>query len=216
MTFDYLLHKIPEIKSINLLGIEAQQLMVPEERRPYLAVDNFIHRNPRYSAVMMLLYPKGNETSLLLIERSNGGGVHAGQVGFPGGKYELEDQSLEITALRETDEEVGIGADQIEVLKAFTRVYIPPSNFIVQPYLGIMTTTPRVQLSENEVASVIEMPLRTLLDDTIIKEVGLQTSYAEFVDVPAYVFNDFTIWGATAMMLSELKETIKQVFDKNI
>lgn len=216
MTFDYLLHKIPEIKSVNLLGIEAQQLMVPEERRPYLAVDNFMNRNPRYSAVMMLLYPKENDTSLLLIERSNGGGVHSGQVGFPGGKYEVEDQTLEVTALRETDEEVGIKANQIEILKAFTRVYIPPSNFIVQPYLGIMDTTPNVELSVDEVANIIEMPLSTLLDDTIIKEVGLQTSYAELINVPAYIYNDYTIWGATAMMLSELKETIKQVFDKNI
>lgn len=212
MTFDSLLHKIPEIKSVNLLGMEAQQLMVPAERRPYLLVEDFVDRNPRYSAVMMLLYPKDNDTSLLLIERSNGGGVHAGQVGFPGGKYEQEDQTLEVTALRETGEEVGIDVEEIEVLKAFTQVYIPPSNFIVQPYLGIMDSTPNLYLSEHEVASVIEMPLSTLLDDNIVKEVGLQTSYANYINVPAYVFNDFTIWGATAMMLSELKETLKEVF----
>ncbi|MCC9041300.1 CoA pyrophosphatase [Myroides sp. M-43] len=212
MTFDSLLHKIPEIKSVNLLGMEAQQLMVPAERRPYLIVEDFVNRNPRYSAVMMLLYPKGIDTSLLLIERSNGGGVHAGQVGFPGGKYEQEDQTLEVTALRETGEEVGIGAENIEVLKAFTQVYIPPSNFIVQPYLGIMNCTPNLQLSEHEVASIIEMPLSTLLDDSIVKQVGLQTSYANYINVPAYVFNDFTIWGATAMMLSELKEMLKEVF----
>lgn len=212
MTFDSLLHKIPEIKSVNLLGMEAQQLMIPADRRPYLELEDFKDRNPRYSAVMMLLYPKGTDTSLLLIERTNGGGVHAGQIGFPGGKYEQEDQTLEVTALRETGEEVGIGADKIEILKAFTRVYIPPSNFIVQPYLGIMDSTPSLQLSEHEVASIIEMPLSTLLDDNIVKEVGLQTSYANYINVPAYVYNDFTIWGATAMMLSELKETLKEVF----
>ena len=120
--------------------------------------------------------------------------------------------SLERTALRETDEEIGVSPSKIQVLKAFTRVYIPPSNFIVQPYLGVIDHTPKMTLSVDEVASVIEMPLKTLLDDSIVKEVGLQTSYAKFIDVPAYVYNDFTIWGATAMMLSELKETIKQVY----
>ncbi|MDM1396520.1 CoA pyrophosphatase [Myroides odoratimimus] len=212
MTFDSLLHRIPEIKSVNLLGVEAQQLMVPEERRPYLAVDDFIKKDPRYSAVMMLLYPKGEDTSILLIERASCGGVHSGQIGFPGGKYEEEDLSLEMTALRETDEEIGVSPSKIQVLKAFTRVYIPPSNFIVQPYLGVIDHTPKMTLSVDEVASVIEMPLKTLLDDSIVREVGLQTSYAKFIDVPAYVYNDFTIWGATAMMLSELKETIKQIY----
>ncbi|MEK6451790.1 MULTISPECIES: NUDIX hydrolase [Myroides] len=209
MTFETFFHQIQAIKSTELLGIEAQEVMVPTERRPYLDVEKFKERHPRTSAVMMLLYPKEGETSLLLIERATYKGVHSGQVGFPGGKFEKSDVDLETTALRETMEEVGITANQIEVIKPFTQVYIPPSNFIVQPFLGVLTETPLIIPSDYEVANIIEMPLNTLLDDSIVQNVYLQTSYADYINVPAFVYNDYTIWGATAMMLSELKETIK-------
>lgn len=211
MTFETFFHQIHAIKSTELLGIEAHEVMVPIERRPYLDVESFKERQPRISAVMMLLYPKEGDTSLLLIERATYKGVHSGQVGFPGGKFEQSDVDLETTALRETMEEVGITANHIEVIKPFSQVYIPPSNFIVQPFLGVITETPIIIPSDYEVANIIEMPLNTLLDDSIVQNVYLQTSYADYINVPAFVYNDYTIWGATAMMLSELKETMKQL-----
>lgn len=213
MTFETFFHQIQAIKSAELLGIEAQEVMVPMERRPYLEVENFKNKQPRTSAVMMLLYPKQEELSLLLIERAVYKGVHSGQVGFPGGKYEKEDGNLEVTALRETNEEVGITANQIEIIKPFTQVYIPPSNFIVQPFLGVITETPKIDPCTHEVANIIELPLKTLMDDSIVKSVYLQTSYANDIEVPAFVYDDYTIWGATAMMLSELKETLKQIIN---
>lgn len=211
MTFETFFHQIQAIKTAELLGIEAQEVMVPSERRPYLEIEKFTDKQPRTSAVMMLLYPKQEEMSLLLIERAVYKGVHSGQVGFPGGKFEKEDRNLEETALRETNEEVGIPANQIEVIKPFTQVYIPPSNFIVQPFLGVITETPTINPCAYEVANIIELPLKTLMDDSIVKSVYLQTSYADYIEVPAFVYDDYTIWGATAMMLSELKETLKQI-----
>lgn len=211
MTFDSFLHKISEIKKTTPAGLRAHQMMTPKERMPFLQVNEFLDRQPKKSAVMMLCYPKNNTTAVLLIERAVYKGVHSGQVAFPGGKYELEDVDLMYTALRETNEEVGISAGAIEVIKPFSPVYVPPSNFVIQPYLGIATVTPTIIPALDEVANIIELPLELLLDDSIVKQVQLKTSYAEQTVVPAFIYNNYTIWGATAMMLSELKVTLKGV-----
>ncbi|WP_413512623.1 NUDIX hydrolase [Myroides odoratus] len=213
MTFDSFLHKIEQIKGAKPAGIDAHRLMIPVERVPYLYAEDFVERNPRESAVMMLLYPKGQETNVLLIERATYKGIHSGQVGFPGGKYELEDLDLEHTALRETHEEVGILGKDIQIIQPFTKIYIPPSNFYVQPYLGISKKELSFTPDAFEVANIIELPLHILLQDQLIKEVALKTSYALWTHVPAFIYGEYTIWGATAMMLSELRETLKQVLN---
>lgn len=215
MTFDSFLHKITEIKSILPAGLDAHKIMTPIDRFPFIDVNNFIDRNPRQSAVMMLCYPVNNEPNILLIEREVYDGVHSGQIAFPGGKSELDDPSLMYTALRETDEEVGINPNTIEVIRSFTQVYVPPSNFVIQPFLGVLTEQPKLTPSEMEVAKIIELPLSVLLDDSIIQSVHMKTSYAANVDVPAFVHEGFTIWGATAMMLSELKQTLKMVLNED-
>ena len=209
MTFDSFLHKIEQIKGATPVGIDAHRLMIPIERIPYLYAEDFAERHPRESAVMMLLYPKDKETNVLLIERSTYKGVHSGQVGFPGGKYELADADLQQTALRETREEVGILQQDIQIIQPFTKIYIPPSNFYVQPYLGIAQKELLFTPDTYEVANIIELPLAVLLQESLVKAVELKTSYASWTQVPAFIYNDYTIWGATAMMLSELKETLK-------
>ena len=168
MTFDSFLHKITRIKNILPVGIDAHKMMTPKERMQFTDVNNYLDRHPRQSAVMMLCYPVNDEPTILLIEREVYEGVHSGQVAFPGGKSEVSDTSLMFTALRETDEEVGIKPADIQVIRSFTQVYVPPSNFVIQPYLGIMTQTPNFIPSELEVAKLIELPIRTLLDDAIV------------------------------------------------
>ncbi|MBB1150193.1 MULTISPECIES: CoA pyrophosphatase [unclassified Myroides] len=212
MTFDSFLHKIEQIKGAKPVGIDAHRKMIPQERIPYLYAEDFSERNPKESAVMMLLYPKEQETYVLLIERATYKGIHSGQVGFPGGKYELNDQNLQHTALRETHEEVGIVEQDIQIIQPFTKIYIPPSNFYVQPYLGIAQKELLFVPDAFEVASIIELPLHVLLHEHIVKEVEMKTSYASWTHVPAFIYNNYTIWGATAMMLSELKETLKNAF----
>ncbi|WP_410880700.1 NUDIX hydrolase [Myroides sp. DW712] len=212
MTFDSFLHKIEQIKDATPMGIDAHRLMIPVERVPYLYADDFVTRNPRASAVMMLLYPKAMETHVLLIERATYKGVHSGQVGFPGGKYEYEDVDLLHTALRETQEEVGIVDKDIQIIQPYTKIYIPPSNFFVQPYLGISQKELLFIPDAHEVANIIELPLAILMEDQLVQTVEMKTSYASWTEVPAFVYQDYTIWGATAMMLSELKETLKTAF----
>ena len=111
--------------------------------------------------------------------------------------------------MRETEEEVGISMEQIKIIKPFSQVYIPPSNFLVAPFLGITTNELQFRLDPHEVKSIVEFPLRTLLDDEILTEVKMKTSYANEMLVPAFKIEEHIVWGATAMMLSELKELLK-------
>ena len=160
---------------------------------------------------MMLFYPKEDVAHLVLIVRNSYPGVHSSQIAFPGGKVEEADLDLQETALRETFEEIGIPSDQINVVRSFSAIYIPPSNFLVYPFMGISTTELEFVLQEEEVAGIIEMPVSMLLDDSIIAHKILDTSYAKEITVPVFQIHDHTVWGATAMMLSELKDVLKMV-----
>lgn len=208
MTFDSFLHKIPQIKQAPLLAEQAHRLMAPVERLDYLRVSEQQILNSRKSAVLMLFYPKDNKTHLVLIERASYKGVHSSQIALPGGKWELDDSNLEQTALRETQEEIGVDASEIEIIKTFTQIYIPPSNFLVAPFMGIIKSEPIFIPDHKEVAQVIEVPIETLLCHKVIQNVTRTTSYAKDWQVPAYVFDKYKVWGATAMMLSELRETL--------
>ncbi|MHC5202573.1 NUDIX hydrolase [Myroides sp. LJL119] len=214
MTFDSFIHKIPEIKRLTPAGLSAQALMVPKQRESFLHINSTLESNARQSAVMMLLYPKGSDLSVLLIQRAICGGVHSGQIGFPGGAYDKTDLDLKHTALRETFEEVGIESRQISCLKEFTKVYVPPSNFVVQPFLGVLSESPIFNCNPSEVAGIIELPVKALLSDQIVQQVSMKTSYADFIQVPAFVYQKYIIWGATAMMLSELREAIKHLYNR--
>ena len=166
----------------------------------------------RKAGVLVLFYPsEAKQTMLALILRKTYKGVHSAQIGFPGGKYENEDTSLKETALRETEEEIGVLRNTVSVLKKLTEVYIPPSNFFVQPYLGITKNTPNFILQEEEVETLIEVPLIHFMDDTIKIHQNLTTSYAKNIIVPAFLLNNYLVWGATAMMLNEVREMLKEL-----
>ncbi len=161
---------------------------------------------------MALFYPNNEQlTHLLLILRKTYKGVHSNQIAFPGGKLEPEDENLMETALRETYEEVGVPKESVEVLKQLSEVYIPPSNYLVQPYFGVYSKPEVFQIQESEVEALVEVSLSDFLDHTNLSEEKLSTSYAKNINVPAFKLNGYTVWGATAMMLSEIKELLEQV-----
>jgi 8-oxo-dGTP pyrophosphatase MutT (NUDIX family) len=212
MDFSDFLKYVPKIKQEKLLAEAAHLKMMPKER--ILAIENNQNqkKSPRKSAVMMLIYPKNNQSHLVLIIRKTYPGVHSAQIGFPGGKAELEDVSLTHTALRETHEEVGIHPEKIEVIKTFSEVYISVSNFIVAPFLGISYSELVFIEQEEEVAGIIELPLLYFLNEkTIVKKI-MDTSYGNNIEVPTFKINEHYVWGATAMMMSELKEVLKNSF----
>ena len=211
MHFDEFLKYTPKILNVTLPATHAHIKMVPPNRADLLKNTDFTKITPKKAAVMMLFYPKNSQTHLALILRTSYNGVHSSQIAFPGGKVEVEDFDLKQTALRETHEEIGVHPNSITVIRAFTEVYIPPSNYMVYPFLGYCHDELEFILQEDEVAGIVEFPLADFLDDKILNTTTIKTSYDESIDVPGFQVNEHFIWGATAMILSELKETLKMV-----
>lgn len=212
MYFDFFHKNISKIKKEKLLATDAHIKMAPLERISYMRELKYLENNPRNAAVLMLVYPKNDLAHLALIVRNTYPGVHSSQISFPGGKEEIEDASLEITALRETEEEIGVCSTKIEIIKPFSEIYIPPSNFLVYPYLGYSHEELTFLPNPDEVKRVIELPLRVLLDDSIIISTKMTTSYAKNIEVPAFQIDKYIVWGATAMIMSELKEVLKTIY----
>jgi len=212
MTFQEFEKRIVKIGKMDLPGEAVQLKMAPIERLLELKQQAREVNTAKRAGVMALFYPDSNmDTHLVLILRKTYKGVHSAQIGFPGGKLEASDNSLQAAALRETEEEVGVLAETISVVKELTEIYIPPSNFFVQPFLGITKTTPNFIRQEDEVEAILEVPLTHFLDDTILVTKTLTTSYATNIEVPAFLLNGYVVWGATAMMLSEVRELVKQL-----
>jgi 8-oxo-dGTP pyrophosphatase MutT (NUDIX family) len=211
MHFDAFLKYTPKILNVDLPATNAHAKMVPPNREDLLKNTDFTKITPKKAAVMMLFYPKNSQTHLALILRTSYNGVHSSQIAFPGGKVEEDDIDLQHTAIRETHEEIGIHPSTINVIRPFTEVYIPPSNFMVYPFLGYSSRELKFILQEDEVAGIVEFPLAEFMDDKNLVTTTMKTSYAGSIDVPGFQVNNHFIWGATAMMMSELKETLKLV-----
>ena len=212
MQFEQFLDKISVVAKQPLFALDAHLKMAPLERVQYLQNYDYSAKNPKASAVLRLFYPKNGLAHLLLIVRSSYPGVHSSQIAFPGGKKELEDLNLQQTALREANEEVGISPTEIEIVKQWSDLYIPPSNFMVSAFMGISQQPQNFVLQPDEVSGIIELPVIDLLNDSLVQNVRMTTSYATDIEVPAFVINDHIVWGATAMILSEIKETFRAVF----
>ena len=211
MLFTEFLKYIPKIVNQQLPGLSAHIKMAPASRIPTLDHEYYKDNNPRSSAVMMLFYPKDEMAYLILTKRNAYNGVHSSQISFPGGKAEPEDKDLADTALRETFEEIGVKPESIEIIMPFSEIYIPPSNFLVWPFLGISMKPPAFNPSPDEVVEMIELSLDVFLDDATVVETDIETAYLQKFSAPAFKVGEHIVWGATAMILSELKETIKSV-----
>jgi 8-oxo-dGTP pyrophosphatase MutT (NUDIX family) len=185
-----------------LPGQEAQLLMVPGERI-FLRKNFPEHHTAKKSAVLILLFPFQEGVSTILIERAVYVGVHSGQIAFPGGKAEETDFDLKYTALRETYEEVGVPMEAVEIIGNLTNVYINPSNYLVTPYVGYLPQAPDFFINEREVQKIIRVDLRDV--NKLVKSTKMIThSNGLRIQTPYYCIDGFTIWGATAMMMSEL------------
>lgn len=163
---------------------------------------------PKESAVLMLLFQRRNEWHTLFMLRPDGTGVHSNQLSFPGGKLENNETSLE-AALRETFEEVGIESHDIRILGSLSPLYIPPSHFVVQPYLGVLSMEPQFTPNAMEVVKLIEFPITHFSIEPIIFEKDIfipsmnRNVRAKYFDVHGY-----TLWGATAMMVQEFRSIL--------
>ncbi|WOD42506.1 NUDIX hydrolase [Hwangdonia lutea] len=212
MNFDDFLKSISKIENIPLPAEASQFKMVPTFRQELLKEQERAIKSAKKAGVMALFFPnKKKITTLVLILRKTYNGVHSAQVGFPGGKLEDSDKSLQDAAVRETFEEIGVPMQDIKVVKPLTQVYIPPSNFYVYPFIGISEKTPIFIKQDDEVEAIIEVELQHFLDDKQVITKTVSASYSAEVEVPAFKLNNYVVWGATAMMLSEIKDLLKQM-----
>ncbi len=163
---------------------------------------------PKLSATLLLLYKKKDVPHFVLIERNKYPGAHSGQISFPGGKTELQDSSLEFTALRETHEEIGVPTDLPRPIGKLSEVYVPVSNFIIHPFIAFTNKELTFVKNDHEVNSIIEVPLNLFLSDDIIKKGSVNISSSTKIRVPYYDIYGHTVWGATALILSEFKKII--------
>ena len=184
-----------------LPGHEAHLRMSPryEVRQDALSVED---RACREAGVLALLLPYDDMPSVVLTVRRDDLNDHGGQISFPGGERE-EGESLRDAALREAHEEVDLAPQSVRLLGGLTPLYIPPSNFCVHPFVGVVDSAPVLRPTDREVAEILRAPLHHLLDPAT-RIVETWTLHGQEVDVPYYDVAGRTVWGATAMMLAEL------------
>ncbi len=191
-----------------LPGFESHQSMSPIDR-PIKGMPNFNIENYRKSAVLICCYPHQNEVYTALIKRKAYQGVHSAQFSFPGGRYEDQDIHLEQTALREAQEEVNIIPTEVNIISTLTEVCIPVSNFIVYPFLSTAQKRPNFIPDQTEVDFILELPIDEILSTQNITTSKVKMGNGLKAEVPCFKFNEHIVWGATALMLAELKELLR-------
>ena len=208
MDFNSFLTHISGLQNKPLGGIDSQFKMAPDIRKE-IDFGSIVKPDAKSAAVLALFYPhKDNETYLLLTQRASYNGTHSAQISFPGGKIEKSDPNLAYTAVRETYEETAVPMSDVSIIKELTKTYIPPSNFWVSPFIASIQYRPEF-IANHEVSTLIEVKLSDVLDDNAVVIKNMSTSYMKSVDVPCFKLNNYVVWGATAMILSEIKDYLK-------
>ena len=184
-------------------GSEFQMRMAPSHRKSLLA--SVSESEYRLAAVTVLIVPSVLQDvipSVLLIERTVYEGAHSGQIALPGGKPEAGEELL-AAALRELQEETGIPSHMPQILGSLTPLYIPPSRFLVHPFLAVMDHIPEIQPQEREVQRVFTIPVETL-NPVNANEEEIITPEGVKIIAPFFLLDGGQrLWGATAMILSE-------------
>ena len=187
-------------------GLQAQLSMAPIPRlgqRVYTEVEDRCLK----AGVMVLVYPRRGSSHLALIRRTRTVLHHRNEIGFPGGQMEPHEDTVR-AALRETDEELGIPPDRIQIIGSLTPLYIPPSNYCIYPAVGAAAEPLIFKPHPEEVAEVIELPLSHLLDSRHRRR-ETRTIRGRLVEVPFFSFHRHKIWGATAMVLAEFLAVLR-------
>lgn len=189
------------------------QLPLPGEAAQY-RMAHAVRRTPgappdsaRQAGVLVLFYPRDGQWHIVLIERGshNPNDRHRGQISLPGGQHDPTDPSLDFTAIRETEEEVGVDRQAIRLLGALSRLYIPVSNFLVFPYVGYTLTPPDFRPQADEVQRIIEVPYGSLADPGSRQLTDIELASGLVLrEVPYFAVQNVVVWGATAMILGEL------------
>ena len=163
---------------------------------------------PKESAVLAVFHTYHGEDHLLLMRRTDYPGVHSGQIAFPGGKREPQDADLKATALREFAEETGADLGRVEVVGRLSPVYIPPSRTVVSPFVGWAEELGPLYPDPREVAALLHVPVRSVLDPASMRRRMIQTATGKPALTTFWHLNGETVWGATALMVAELRAVL--------
>ncbi len=189
-----------------LPGVTSHLKMAPDLRKDEILKPP-VNSSTCNSSVLILLFPENETIKTVLIKRPDYNGVHSGQISFPGGKSENNESSVE-TALRETKEELGINPGSIQVIGGLTPLYIPPSNFLVKPYVGLMSEVPVIKPDKFEVDGYFKIDLSFFLNNNSITHEIIKLSNGLNVKTPCYNYNGNIVWGATAMIMKEFVDLL--------
>jgi len=204
--FSGLINRLKKELEKGLPGKEYQNRMTSMHRNKFMGTTD---RPPKKCGVLLLLYPFENQIFIPFIKRTLSDYPHSGQISFPGGKYENSDESVIYTAIRETHEEIGVVPQDILLAGSLTSIFIPVSNFIVFPSVGYVLSRPVFDANAAEVQEIIEVSLNIFIDPKYLSTFKLRMSNKE-IAVPCYRVGNNTIWGATAMIMSEFVESVNR------
>ena len=170
------------------------------ERRPRVPPED---GDARRAAVLVPVLVEPEGARIVYTVRKGDLQDHAGQISFPGGGLEPGDGSLLDTALREAREEIDLSPDLVEVIGELEEMYIPPSNFRVRPYVGLLRQEAKLVLSPDEVEEIFTASLEELLDPETFRRVVWRRDGRDY-EVPIFAVGGYEIWGATAAMTAAL------------
>jgi len=207
---DINIEQLVERLKAELPGWEAQKKLAPVHTREYRDME----KAGKQAAVLALIYKdEFNDNRLIYIKRPSRNPLdkHSGQISFPGGQRESQDKAYRDTALRECYEEIGIPIKQIRILGQLTPLYVYVSDFYVQPFVGFLDGPPKFILQESEVDYVITEKLEYLCSKKSIAQIDYTIRDVILKDMPHYKLGNDILWGATAMMTSELIDIINEI-----
>ncbi len=196
----------------DLLGEVSHKKMSPPARKT-MGELGVLEKDVKIASVAIHLFAIENEEpQFVLMLRSDYPGTHSAQVSFPGGKRDNSDPDLEYTARRESEEELAIPVTSGELVKKLTPMYIPVSNFLVHPFLILHSEKIPIRINTDEVKEYFFVQLKDLFDNSNISETIINNGKIQF-RTPCYNFGEIMVWGATAVILSELQDVLEELFN---
>jgi len=201
--FDDLIQHVSNQFDGKLPGKKAHLLLAPEIRKGEIET-GAIPSSAQEGAVLILLYYKNESLYTAVILRNEYDGVHSGQISLPGGKAETTDSNFSITAIRETHEEIGVQINFSQIIGQLSTFYVIPSNFVIYPFVAILNNPPEFVRDPTEVQKVIEIDIlnELTIQKVVYRELVFRNSFT--ISAPGFLVSNEFMWGATAMIFSEL------------